>query len=107
MSFASLTYSALTADLANILNTGATPNVTLYSNTTGTTLFRDASGNTFSGLVLMSINYTEPHNDSDGNQIKNGFLTLTFTNGSVAIVTDVVDTVFYSIVAVPFKPRTF
>jgi len=107
MSFTSLTYSALTADLANILNTGATPNITLYSNTTGMTLFRDASGNAFSGLVLVSINYTEPHNDSEGNQIKNGFLTLTFTDSSVAVVTDTVDTVYYSIVAVPFKPRTF
>jgi len=107
MSLTQVTYASVTTDLGNILPTGSTPTITLFSDVDGTILFTDSNGNVFSDKVIASINHTEPHNDVDGNQIKNGFLTLEFTSGDSALITDNVDTVFYKIVAIPFKPRTF
>jgi hypothetical protein len=100
-------HSTLSADLGNILSTGATPHITLYSDADGVTKFTDSDGNTHSDKVIASLNYTEPHNDADNNQIVNGFLLLTFTDGTSAKITDTVDTVYYGLVAVAFKSRTF
>jgi hypothetical protein len=73
----------------------------------GLTLFMDANETTFFELTVQSVNYTEPNNDADGNQIVNGYLKVDFTNGTSATVTDNVDVVYFSVVAVPFKGRTF
>lgn len=107
MSLKQTDYTSVTNDLAAVLSTGATPNVSLYSDAAGTTLFVDSEGNSFSGKVVANLNYTEPHNNEDQTQVKNGFLSFSFTDGTVAKVTDKVDTVYYGIVAIPFKPRTF
>jgi len=107
MSLTQITYASITKDLGTVLNTGATPNVSLFSDINGATLFTDSDGKTFSDKVVASINYTEPHNDVDGNQIKNGFLTLTFSDGNIVTITDTVDVVYYTIVAVPFQARRF
>jgi hypothetical protein len=107
MSLKQTSYASITNDLAVTLSTGATPNISLYSDAAGTTLFVDSDGNSFSGKVVSSLNHTEPHNNEDQSQVENGFLSFTFTDGTIAKVTDNVDTVYYGIVTVPFKPRTF
>jgi len=107
MSLKQTDYTSITNDLAATLSTGSTPNITLYSDTAGATLFVDSNGNSFSGKVVATLNYTEPHNNEDQTQVVNGFLSFTFTDGTIAKVTDKVDTVYYGIVAVAFKPRTF
>jgi len=107
MSFKQTDYVSITNDLAVTLSTGSTPNISLYSDAAGTTLFVDSDGNSFSDKVVATLNYTEPHNNEDQTQVVNGFLLFTFTDGTIAKVTDKVDTVYYGIVAVAFKPRTF
>ena len=107
MSLKQTDYTSITNDLAVTLSTGATPNISLYSDAAGTKLFVDSKGNSFSGKVVSTLNYTEPHNNEDQTQVENGFLLFTFADGTTAKVTDKVDTVYYNIVAVPFKPRTF
>jgi hypothetical protein len=102
-----INYTSLTNDLAQVLSTGATPNISLYSDEASSTLFSDSDGNTHADKTIGTVNYTEPHNDEDNNQIINGFLLVTFTDGTQAKITDKVDTVYYNIVAVPFKPRRF
>ena len=107
MSFKQTDYTSITNDLAVTLSTGATPNLSLYSDAAGTKLFVDSDGNSFSGKVVSNLNYTEPHNNEDQTQVKNGFLLFSFTDGTTATVTDKVDTVYYGIVAIAFKPRRF
>jgi len=107
MSFKQTDYTSITNDLAVTLSTGNTPNVTLYSDAAGTTLFVDSNGNSHSEKVVATLNYTEPHNNEDQTQVINGFLSFTFTDGTNAVVTDNIDTVYYKVMAVPFKPRTF
>jgi len=102
-----ISYASLSTDLGNILSTGATPHLTLYSDADGVTKFSDSDGNTHSDKVIATLNYTEPHNDAENNQLVNGFLLLTFTDGTSAKITDTVDTVYYGLVAVAFKPRRF
>ena len=107
MSGTFLTYYSFTTDLGNVLSTGATPNITLYSDEASTTLYTNSDGNTFSSVVVATVNYTEPHNDADGNHIDNGFVTITFTDGSTIVVTENVDTVYYVITPITFTPRRF
>jgi hypothetical protein len=107
MSGTLLTYNSFTTDLGNVLNSGATPNITLYSDEAAETLYTDSNGNTFSEVVVATVNYTEPHNEADGTQVINGFVTVTFTDGTTVTVTDTVDTVYFVITPVAFKPRTF
>jgi len=107
MSLKQTDYTSITNDLAVTLSTGATPNISLYSDAAGTKLFVDSNGNSFSGKVVSNLNYTEPHNSEDKTQIENGFLLFSFTDGTTAKVTDKVDTVYYGFVAIAFKPRTF
>ena len=107
MSLKQTNYTSITNDLAVTLSTGATPNISLYSDAAGTKLFVDSDGNSFSDKIVSTLNYTEPHNNEDQTQVVNGFLLFTFNDGTSAKVTDKVDTVYYNIVAVPFKPRTF
>ena len=107
MSLKQITYSSITSDMGNVLNTGATPNISLFSDADGVTLFADENGTTFSSKVVSTINYTEPHNTADNTQVVNGFLSLSFTDGTSAVITDNVNTVYYTIVAVPFQPRRF
>jgi len=107
MSLNTVSYDSLTADLNAALNTGRTPNLSLFRNPAGTVAISDSNGNPCKDKVVASVNYTEPHNTADNNQVVNGFVLITFNDGSTATVTDTVDTVYYSIVAVPFKPRRF
>ena len=107
MSLNIVTYTSLTTDLNAALNTGCTPNLSLFSNAEGTTVVSDSNGAPCKDRLVASINYTEPHNVADGAQLVNGFVLVTFNDGSTATVTDNVDTVYYSIVAVAFKPRRF
>lgn len=107
MSLKQITYASITSDMGDVLNTGATPNISLFSDADGITLFSDEHGNTFSSKVVSSINYTEPHNTADNTQLVNGYLSLSFNDGTSVIVTDNVNTVYYTIVAVPFQPRRF
>jgi hypothetical protein len=107
MSLKLATYDSITSELNTILNSGCTPHVSLFTDLDGTTIFTDSNGNTCQEKTLASINYTQPHNDSDGNQIINGYLLLTFSDGNNITITDNVDTVYFSITAVPFKPRQF
>jgi hypothetical protein len=107
MSAKLITYTSLTNDLAQVLSSGSTPNVSLYSDEAANTLFTDSDGNTHSDKTIGTVNYTEPHNDENNNQVINGFLTVTFTDGTQVKITDNLDTVYYNIVAVAFKPRRF
>jgi hypothetical protein len=107
MSLKQINYSSISNDLGQVLSTGSTPNVSLYSDADGVTLFVDSDGKSFSGKVISTLNYTEPHNSEDQTQIAKGFLLLTFTDGTSVKITDNVDTVYYDIVAVAFKGRTF
>ena len=107
MSLKQIDYTSITNDLAATLSTGSTPNISLYSDAAGTTLFVDSDGNSFSNKVVLTVNYTEPHNNEDQTQVVNGYLLFTFTDGTSARITDNVNTVYYGIVAIPFKPRTF
>ena len=102
-----INYKAITENQALVLSTGATPKVSLYLDETATKLFVDAEGNTYSDKVIGTINYTEPHNTEDQTQVVNGYLKLSFIDGTQVIITDNVDVVYYTMVAVPFKPRTF
>ena len=107
MSAKLIDYKSITNDLGAVLSTGATPNITLYSDASSTTLFTDSDGITFSEKVVATINYTEPHNTEENTQVINGYVLITFNDGTTAKITDNVDTVYYVIVAVPFKPRSF
>ena len=107
MSAKLINYRAITDNQALVLSTGATPKVSLYLDETATILFVDDEGNTHSDKVIGSINYTEPHNNEDQTQVVNGYLKLSFIDGTHAIITDHVDVVYYTMVAVPFKPRKF
>lgn len=107
MSLSLVNYITLTNDLNSVFSTGATPNLCLFTDAEGTVPFADAEGDTADPKAVVSVNYTQPHNDSEGNPIVNGFITITFTDKTKITITDNVDTVYYSIVAIPFKPRTF
>jgi hypothetical protein len=107
MSAKLIDYKSITNDLGAVLSSGATPNITLYVDSASTKLFADSDGVTFSEKVVASVNYTEPHNTEDNTQVVNGYLLITFNDGTIAKITDNVDTVYYVVVAVPFKPRTF
>jgi|UniRef100_A0A6C0JQX8 hypothetical protein len=107
MSLKQITYASITSDMGEVLSKGATPSVSLFSDSDGVTAFTDANGNTCSDKTITSINYTEPHNNADSTQVVNGYLTLHFTDGSSIEITDNVNTVYYNIVAVPFQPRRF
>jgi len=102
-----LNYTTITQDLSTVLASGATPNVTIYSDSNAENLFVDSNGATHSNKVIASVNYTEPHNNADNTQVKNGYLTVSFTDSTSVIVTDNVDTVYYTILSVPFQPRSF
>ena len=100
-------YVSITNDLACVLSTGCTPNISLYSDEFATSLFADTNGDTFTDKVVASLNYTEPYNTEDKTQVINGFILFTFTDGTIVKVTDKVDTVYYGIVSIPFTARTF
>jgi hypothetical protein len=107
MSLTKVTYSSITTDLGNILKTGSTPIVTLYSDADGAVTFNDSTGNTFIDKVISNVNYTEPHNTADNSQLVNGYLVLSFSDGLKLIITDNENVVYYKLVAAPFKARTF
>jgi hypothetical protein len=107
MSLTLVTYDKLTCDINATLNTGATPNLCLFIDAAGEVPYTDASGNIYDPATVSSVNYTQPHNDAEGNPILNGFVSITFSSGNVVTITDTVDTVYYSILSVPFKPRSF
>jgi len=107
MSISIVTYTSITTDLNGALNTGRTPNLSLFSDAAGTTIVSDSNGNPCKDRIVASINYTEPHNTADGAQLVNGFVVVVFNDGSTVTITDNVDTVYYTILAVAFKPRKF
>ena len=100
-------YSSLTTELGNVLSSGSTPHLTLFSDADGVTLFTDSDGHNFSDKVVATLNYTEPHNTAENTQVVNGYLTISFTDGTSAKITDKEHTVYYGIEAVAFKPRMF
>jgi hypothetical protein len=105
MSFTLATYDHITSDLNNILSRGSSPIISLFSDQEGNILFTDTNGRTHNEKTIISINYTQPHNAQDGTQLVNGYLTLTFSDGTSAVITDNVDIVYYSTVAINFNPR--
>jgi hypothetical protein len=107
MSLNLVTYTSLTDSINLVLNSGATPSVCLFWDIEGTNPYHDAEGNVYDPASVLSVNYTQPHNEADGTPVLDGFVSITFANGKVVTITDNVDTVYYSIVAVPFKPRRF
>jgi len=107
MSLTLVTYISLVESINSILQTGCTPNLCLFTDAEGNVPYIDQDGNTYDPDTVASINYTQPHNNTDGTAVINGYVTITFRDGKVVTVTDNVDTLYYSIVAVPFKPRTF
>jgi hypothetical protein len=107
MSVNLVTYTSLTESMNSVFNSGATPNVCLFLDAEGTIHYHDAAGNVYDRISVLSVNYTQPHNDAEGAPLVNGFVSIAFANGNTVIVTDNVDTVYYSIVAVPFAPRRF
>jgi hypothetical protein len=107
MSIKIVNYLTLNSDLGNIWNNGCTPTVTLYSNQEGTLLYKDSTENTFSDKVVSLINHNQPKKNSDGAEVEHGYFEISFTDGTLVKIIENVDTVYYGIVAVPFKPRTF
>jgi hypothetical protein len=107
MSLTLLTYESLTAALNSVLSTGATPNICLFKDVEGNLPYHDANGNIYDPATVSSVNYTQPHNTEDGTAVVNGFITINFVNGSSVILTDNVDTIYFSVEAVQFKPRRF
>jgi hypothetical protein len=107
MSLTLLTYESLTTALNSVLNTGATPNICLFVDVEGNVPYKDADGNIYDPASVSSVNYTQPHNNEDGTAVVNGFITINFTNGHSVVLTDTVDVTYFSIEAVPFKPRRF
>jgi len=105
MSFTLATYDHITSDLNAILSSGSSPIISFFSDQEGHNLFTDTNGNTFDQKTIATINYTQPHNTEDGTQVVNGFLTITFSDGTSVIITDNVDIVYYSTVRVSFHPR--
>jgi hypothetical protein len=107
MSLNVVTYTSLTDSINSVLNSGATPSVCLFWDIEGTNPYHDAAGNMYDPASVLSVNYTQPHNESDGTPLVNGFVSITFANGNTVVITDNVDTVYFSFIAVPFKPRSF
>jgi hypothetical protein len=107
MSLSVVTYNSLVESINSVLQTGATPNLCLFTDVEGNVPYTDKNGNVYESDSVSSVNYTQPHNNADGTAVIDGFITISFRDGTVITVTDNVDTLYYSIVAVPFKPRTF
>jgi hypothetical protein len=107
MSLEQATYTSITDSLNAVYNSGATPDLNLFSDSEGKIPLIDENGNSINNKTVVTVNYTEPHNEADGTQVKNGYLSVIFSDGVTVTITDNVDTVYFNVISIPFKPRTF
>jgi len=102
----SVSYSTLTTEINNVLNSGALTKITLHSDNLGTIMI-DSDGNNIENKIIRKIDYTHPQFDSDSNQVANGFTIITFNDDTFLKFIDNEDTVWFSLTAVPIPTRFF
>jgi hypothetical protein len=105
MSLTKASYISITKSLGEILMTGATPHISLFSDSEGTMPLLDASGNVIADKIVAYTNYTQPRYDNSYNILEAGYEFISFTDRTSITITDNKDVIYYNIVAAPFVPE--
>jgi hypothetical protein len=101
-----VSYSTLTTEIYNILNSGSLTTITLYSDNLGT-IMTDNNGKNIENEIISKIDYTHPQLDSDGNITVKGFTVITFNDNSFFKFIDTEDTVWFALNPVQVTSRFF
>jgi hypothetical protein len=81
-------YSQFTADMKSLIEKASHMHLSIFSDSTGTTVINTDAGTPVSKLLITTTSYTYPHNDSVTGVSVLGTFVITFSDGNKVTIDD-------------------